>query len=160
LRAPSACTPSTPLPPLQRALVDLRDILRMYVSAIHHLGSLYSEMNNAEMAYKVLHKAAAMRPDRKDISCSLFMAQRRYGIWNVRAAAAATSSSLLIPLHLHQAYDEMADRVVEMWKRRVLVPAGENKQKTFVRPLEPDASYDSHEAGEVRASASVRRASI
>ena len=61
----------------------------MYVSAIHHLGSLYSEMNNAEMAYKVLHKAAAMRPDRKDISCSLFMAQRRYGIWNVRAAAPA-----------------------------------------------------------------------
>ncbi len=84
--------------PLQRAPpVDSRDILRMYVSAIHHLGSLYSEMNNAEMAYKVLHKAAAMRPDRKDISCSLFMAQRRYGIWNVRAAASTTSSSLLIP---------------------------------------------------------------
>lgn len=62
----------------------------MYVSALHHLGSLYTEMNNAEMAYKILHKAAAMRPDRKDISCSLFMAQRRYGIWNVRARAIAT----------------------------------------------------------------------
>ena len=59
----------------------------MYVSALHHLGSLYSEMNNPEMAYNVLQKAAAMRPDRKDISCSLFMAQRRYGIWNVRANA-------------------------------------------------------------------------
>ena len=67
--------------------------LRMYVSALHHLGSLYSEMNNAEMAYKVLQKAAAMRPDRKDISCNLFMAQRRYGIWNVRAIAVDFSST-------------------------------------------------------------------
>jgi hypothetical protein len=67
--------------------------MNMYVSALHHLGSLYSEMNNAELAYKVLRKAAAMRPDRKDISCSLFMAQRRYGIWNVRVAWPATRTA-------------------------------------------------------------------
>jgi len=67
----------------------------MYVSALHHLGSLFSEMNKAEMAYSILHKAAVMRPDRKDISCSLFMAQRRYGIWNVRAASRPLAVRLL-----------------------------------------------------------------
>ena len=71
----------------------LCNTLRMYVSALHHLGSLFSEMNNAEMAYNVLHKAASMRPDRKDISCSLFMAQRRYGIWNVRATKRSPPSA-------------------------------------------------------------------
>jgi tetratricopeptide (TPR) repeat protein len=138
--------------------------LRMYVSALHHLGSLYSEMNNAEMAYKVLQKAAAMRPDRKDISCNLFMAQRRYGIWNVRAmtvdcgcvcvCVCADCCGLLfhriISHHFPQAYDDMVERVLDLWKQRVLIPAGEGKQKSFVRPLEPDASYDSHETGEVR----------
>jgi hypothetical protein len=129
----------------------------MYVSALHHLGSLYSEMNNAEMAYKVLQKAAAMRPDRKDISCSLFMAQRRYGIWNVRAVpqTRAVGSQRLL-----QAYDEMVDRVLDLWKNRVLIPAGEGRQKTFVRPLEPDANYDSHESGEVSAMLGIRSTSF
>jgi hypothetical protein len=45
----------------------------------------------------------------------------------------------------------MVDRVLDLWKHRVLIPAGEGRQKTFVRPLEPDASYDSHESGEVSA---------
>jgi hypothetical protein len=44
----------------------------------------------------------------------------------------------------------MAERVVELWTQRVLVPDGEGKHKTFVRPLEPGKNYDSHEAGEVR----------
>ena len=51
-------------------------------------------MNNAEKAYNVLRRAATMRPDRKDISCSLFMAQRRYGIWNVRAVVPAVCVAL------------------------------------------------------------------
>ena len=129
----------------------------MYVSALHHLGSLYSEMNNAEMAYKVLQKAAAMRPDRKDISCSLFMAQRRYGIWNVRAVP---ETRAVCSQHLLQAYDEMVDRVLDLWKNRVLIPAGEGRQKTFVRPLEPDANYDSHESGEVSAMLRIRSRSF
>ena len=44
----------------------------------------------------------------------------------------------------------MADRVIDLWKQRSLVPAGEGRQKSFVRPIEPDANYDSHESGEVR----------
>ena len=129
----------------------------MYVSALHHLGSLYSEMNNPEMAYNVLQKAAAMRPDRKDISCSLFMAQRRYGIWNVRAVPQTRAVG---SQHLLQAYDEMVDRVLDLWKNRVLIPAGEGRQKTFVRPLEPDANYDSHESGEVSAMLRIRSRSF
>ena len=128
----------------------------MYVSALHHLGSLYSEMNNAEMAYKVLRKAAAMRPDRKDISCSLFMAQRRYGIWNVRATASTFCTATGFSQRPPQDYDEMAERVVDLWTQRVLVPGGDGKQKSFVRPLEPDKSYDSHETGEVRSALVIR----
>ena len=50
----------------------------------------------------------------------------------------------------------MADRVIDMWKQRALVPAGEGRQKSFVRPIEPDANYDSHESGEVRRVVVVR----
>ena len=58
-------------------------------------------------------------------------------------------------LRPRQDYDDMAQRVIDLWAQRVLVPGGEGKQKSFVRPLEPDASYDSHEAGEVRPSAAL-----
>jgi hypothetical protein len=50
----------------------------------------------------------------------------------------------------------MVDRVLDLWNQRVLVPAGEGRQKSFVRPLEPDASYDSHESGEVRPSLRIQ----
>ena len=54
----------------------------------------------------------------------------------------------------------MVDRVLDLWKNRVLIPAGEGRQKTFVRPLEPDANYDSHESGEVSAMLRIRSRSF